>query len=121
MPAGVVTGQQSGNVWIMTALYASLTPAASVTNASSTTSTYTINGLQPNDMIDLYPQAALTTTLSLGSIWVSAANTLSIQWINSTAGTSTGSPSAISFLIIAQRATLSPYPLGSANWPTALE
>jgi hypothetical protein len=121
MPGPIFTGQEFGNIAVMMALYASLTPAASVGNASSSTSTYTVNGLQPNDAIDLYPQSALTTTLSLGAIWVSAVNTLSIQWINSTAGTSTGSPTAINFIIIVNRVNLSPYPLGSSYWPTALE
>jgi hypothetical protein len=121
MPGPIFTGQEFGNISVMMALYASLTPAASVTNASSTTSTYTINGLQPNDAIDIYPQAALTTALTIGAIWVSAANTLSVQWVNSTAGTSTGSPAAISFIIIVNRVNLSPYPLGSSYWPTALE
>lgn len=111
-----------GNTLFSQSIYASLTPAASVGNASSSTSTYTINGLLQYDLIDLYPQSALTTTLSLGSIWVSAANTLSIQWINSTAGTSTGSPAAISFIILVTRAEpASQGAFSSSNWPTGIE
>jgi hypothetical protein len=108
-----------GNCLFQQALYASIKPAASVTNASSTTSTYTIKGLLPGDLIDLYPQAALTTTLSIGAIWVSAADTLSIQWINSTSGTSTGSPTAINFAICVVR----PEAIagGVTTYPQALE
>jgi hypothetical protein len=108
-----------GNVGINLIIYQSITPAASVTNASSTTSTYTIQGLLIGDCIDLYPQAALTTTLSIGSVWVSAANTLSVQWINSTAGTSTASPTAISIIIQVSRCELLPF--GYKNFPQAIE
>lgn len=119
MPGGF--SNSGGNTWFSSAVYASLTPAASVSGASSSTSTYTINGLVVNDMIDLYPQAALQALLSLGSIWVSAANTLSVQWVNSSASTSSGSPAAINFIILVNRSTLNPYTLNSSNWPTALE
>jgi hypothetical protein len=119
MPAG--SNNPQGNVLFVTAIYQSITPAASVGNATYTTSTYTINGLVVNDIIDLYPQSALTTTLSIGSVWVGSANTLSVQWINSTAGSSSGSPAAISFIILVNRATLFPYTLNSSNWPTVVE
>ena len=117
MPGG--TSPILGNMAFSQAIYASLTPAASVTNASSTTSTYTILGLFLGDMIDLYPQAALTTTLSIGSVWVSGLNTLSVQWINSTSSGSTASPTAITFAILVNRGQLSPY--GVTNWPQAIE
>lgn len=119
MPGG--SSNSLGNTQFSQALFASLTPAASVSGASSSTSTYTVNGLQSNDMIDLYPQAALQALLSLGSIWVSAANTLSVQWVNSSASTSSSSPAAINFLILVNRAQLAPYPLNSTYWPTGLE
>ena len=122
MPGGNYIGH--GNVAFMTALYASLTPPASVSTNSSTVSTYTIYGLVVNDLIDLYSQANLatsTTYLTVGSIWVSAANTLSVQWVNSTSATSASGPTAISFIVLVNRCSLGPYPLGSSNWPTALE
>lgn len=117
MPGG--TSPPLGNVAMVQAIYASLTPAASVTAATSTTSTYTILGLFPGDMIDLYPQAALTALLSVGSVWVSALNTLSVQWVNSSASNSTASPTAIVFAVLVNRSQLSPY--GVSNWPQAIE
>jgi hypothetical protein len=117
MPGG--TNNCLGNMQMAQSMYASLTPAASVTSNTSTTSTYTIIGLITNDMIDLYPQSALTTLLAIGSVWVSAANTLSVQWINASGSNSTASPTAINFEIIVNRSTLSPYAL--TLWPTAIE
>jgi hypothetical protein len=116
MPGGTLTAL--GNTSFSQALYGSFTPAASVSGASSTTSTYTINGLVPGDCIDLYPQAVLTTTLVIGSIWCSAANTLSVQWINSTASGSTASPAAIGFIILVTRPSQA-Y-AGYTTYPTAL-
>ena|SRR5665213_3630753 len=109
----------AGNVQMLQAIYASITPAASILTNVSATSTYTILGLVIGDLIDLYPQAAVTTLLSVGAVWVSAANTLSVQWINSTGSTSTASPTAITCGLIVQRSSLSAY--GVANWPTAIE
>lgn len=116
MPGGTLP--QLGNVAMGQVLTATLTPAASVTNASSSTSTYTVNGIVVGDCIDLYPQAALTTTLTIGSVWVSASNTLSVQWVNSTSGSSTASPTAIVFAIQVTRP--SNVYSGVASYPTAV-
>ena len=111
-----------GNVAGNFILYASLTPAASVGTNSSTVSTYTVNGLAVGDCIDLYPQqnlATSTTYLTMGAVWVSAANTLSIQWVNSTSATGASAPTAVPFVIQVTRPALSPY--GYTNYPQALE
>lgn len=124
MPGGSYVGLGNMVLGSGQSLYASLLPPATVTTNSSTTSTYTINGLAVNDMIDLYPQATLatsTTYLTVGSVWVSAANTLSVQWVNSTSASSSGTPSAIVFILLVNRSSLGPYPLNSSNWPSALE
>lgn len=117
MPGG--TSPALGNMAMSQAIYAAITPAASVGGASTTTSTYTILGLAIGDLIDLYPQAALTTNLAMGAIWVSAVNTLSVQWINASASTSSASPASITFGIIVNRAQLGPF--GVTNWPQAIE
>ena len=117
MPGG--SSPVLGNVAMCQAIYASITPAASVLTDVSVTSTYTILGLFVGDMIDLYPQAAVTTLLTIGAVWVSALNTLSVQWINSTGSTSTSSPTAITFAVLVNRSQLSPY--GVSNWPQAIE
>jgi hypothetical protein len=113
-----------GNILNMNALYVSLLPPATVTTNSSVTSTYTINGLLVNDMIDLYPTVSLapsTTYLTIGGVWVSAVNTLSVQWVNSTSASSSGSPTAIVCQLLINRSTLSPYSFNAANWATAFE
>ena len=120
MPGGSQIG--IGNVAGNFILYASLTPAASVGTNSSTVSTYTVNGLQIGDCIDLYPQqnlATSTTYLTIGAVWVSAANTLSIQWVNSTSSTGASGPTAVPFVIQVTRPGLLPY--GYTNYPQALE
>lgn len=117
MPGG--SQNSLGNMQLCQALYQSITPAASISGASSTTSTYTVNGLVVGDLIDLYPQSALTAQLALGAVWVSAANTLSVQWVNAASGTSSSSPTAINFGILVNRATNNYN--GVTGFPTALE
>ena len=116
MPGG--TTPQLGNIAMGQILYASLTPAATVTTNASITSTYTINGLVVGDCIDLYAQGVLTTYLVVGAVWVSAANTLSVQWVNSTSASSSSSPTAITFAMQVTRCQLSAY--GVTNFPTAI-
>ncbi len=111
-----------GNCLFQQAMYASLKPASAVSTNSSSVSTYTINGLLPGDLIDLYPQVNLatsTTYLTIGAIWVSSANTLSVQWVNSTSGTSATSPAAQTFALIVTR----PEAIagGVTTYPQALE
>ena len=111
-----------GNVIGCYLLYANLLPPATVTTNSSNTSTYTINGLVIGDAIDLYPQSTLatsTTYLTIGGAWVSAANTLSVQWVNSTSASSSGSPTAIPFVLQATRADNAGF--GYKNLPQGLE
>jgi hypothetical protein len=104
-----------GNNALCQSLYASLTPAATVTTDSSTTSTYTIHGLVVGDAVDIFPQAAVTTYLTIGAVWVSAADTLSIQWVNSTGSSSTSTPTAISCIVLVIRC--SNIYAGYANYP----
>lgn len=105
-----------GNNALCQSLYASITPAATVTTNSSTTSTYTIHGLQVGDAVDVFPQGAVTTYLTIGAVWVSAADVLSIQWVNSTSGSSSGTPAAISCILVVIRC--SNIYAGYANYPT---
>jgi hypothetical protein len=120
MPGGsfLAAGNVAGNF----ILYASITPAASVTTNSSTVSTYTVTGLLVGDCIDLYPQANLatsTTYLTVGAVWASASNTLSIQWVNSTSATSAAVPTAVPTVIQITRAEQTAF--GYKNYPQALE
>ena len=121
MPGG--STPELGNTAFSQAILASLTPAASVTAATSTTSTYTINGLQLGDIIVIVPQAAIQILLDIGGVWVSAPNILSIQWINQSASNSSASPAAVYCVLYVVRPTFVSYPITTANqnWPTALE
>lgn len=92
-----------GNLSLDTLIQASITPAATVTTGASITSTYPIPGLQVNDSIGLTFLGAITAYLSVGAAWVSAANTLSIQWVNSFSASSSGSPAAIPTIISVSR------------------
>jgi len=121
MPGG--STPELGNTSFSQALLASITPAASVTGGSSTTSTYTINGLALGQVVVLVPQAAIQQYLDVGGVWVSAANTLSVQWVNASASTSSGTPTAIYCVLYVVQPAFSSYPISTANpnWPTALE
>ena len=61
-----------------------LTPAAVGANTSAE-QTFTVPGLQVGDYIDIN-KASHQVGLSLGNVRVSAANTLAIQYVNTTAG-----------------------------------
>lgn len=103
-----------GNLFVDAALSAVLTPAASVTAGASTTSTYSIQGLAVGDLIGFNPQGVITAPLAVGAVWVSAPNTLSVQWTNASAATSSASPAAVTVYINLSRPEN--FPL-----PTALE
>jgi hypothetical protein len=105
-----------GNNALCQSLYASLTPAATVTTDASITSTYTIHGLVVGDAVEIYPQAAGQALLTIGSVWVSAADTLSVQWVNSTGTSSSGTPAALGCILVVIRC--SNIYAGYANYPT---
>jgi len=121
MPGG--STPELGNTSFSQVILASITPAATVTTNTSTTSTYTIQGLQLGQLVVLAPQSAVQALLTIGGVWVSAANTLSVQWINSTSSSSSGSPTAINCVLYVVQPTFISYPVSTANqnWPTALE
>lgn len=122
MPGGSLHPQ--GNIIFQNAIYANVIPASALGTDSSSTLTYTINGLAVNDIVELYPQVSLATTtnyLTVGSVWVSAANTLSIQWVNSTGSTSGTTTTAIACILMIWRCSLGIYALNSSNWPTVFE
>jgi len=77
-----------GNVALVMALQASLTPPNVAANTTAT-QTYTINGVQLNDILE-FNQLSSVTGLSVGNMWVNAANTITVQWVNSTVGAING-------------------------------
>ena len=104
-----------GNLALDTALLVTITPAASVTTGASVTSTYSVIGIQPLDLIGFNPQGVITAPLSIGAVWVSAVNTLSVQWTNASAATSSASPAAVLCLLNVTRAS------NPSQIPSALE
>ena len=114
MPGGTLP--LIGNNALCQRVYASVTPAASISGAASSTSTYTIKGLVVGDATILCPQGALTNPLSADAVWVSAPDTLSISWTNASSSTSSSSPAATACVIIVIRP--SNIYAGVTNYPT---
>ncbi|CAJ0899700.1 MULTISPECIES: hypothetical protein [Ralstonia] len=76
-----------------------LTPTAVGAN-TSVEQTFTVPGLQVGDSIDIN-KASHQAGLSIGNVRVSAANTLAIQYVNTTAGSIT--PTSEQYIIGGQR------------------
>ena len=72
-----------GNILYNFLVYPSLTPA-SVSASTTAVQTFNIPGLQLNDSVSVSTQGAQTTGVSIVNAWVSAANTLSVQFNNAT-------------------------------------
>jgi len=77
-----------GNVVYDWLISPTITWSAATVGATTTAElTATIPGLQVGDYVDLYVQnAAMTTGLAITNVRVSAANTLAVTWVNTTAG-----------------------------------
>jgi hypothetical protein len=85
MPGGTIRAQ--GNMLYTFVIAPTITPTG-VAPDTSVEETFTISGLQTGDCVDLYPTTtAPAAGVALGSVRVSAANTLAIQFVNSTAST----------------------------------
>jgi len=76
-----------------------LTPTAVGAN-TTVEQTFTVPGLQVGDSLDIN-KASHQTGLAIGNVRVSAANTLAIQYINTTAGSIT--PASEQYIIGGQR------------------
>jgi hypothetical protein len=76
-----------------------LTPAAVGANTTAE-QTFTVPGVLPGDSIDIN-KASHQAGLSIGNVRVSAANTLAIQFVNTTAGSIT--PTSEQYIIGGQR------------------
>ena len=69
----------------------SITDANSITNTASRTFTLTVTGAAANATVIINPRTVLTTGLGIGYVYVSAANTIKLNIINtSTASTQLG-------------------------------
>ena len=105
-----------GNVALEMTLQQSLTPPNVPAN-STVLQTYTLNGVQVNDVIE-YNQQSHVAGLLVGNMWVSAANTISVQYTNVTVAAINGTP-AQNYVLTVTRAN----PLltaGGYSLPTAI-
>ena len=96
-----------GNILVNMMAGVSLTPTA-LTASTTTAQTFTIPGLVINDAVNVTFNGAQTAGVGIGNAYVSALNTLTIVFTNSTAGTPT--PAAGAYLVLVDRAEYSPLP-----------
>lgn len=74
-----------GNILYVGMVQATLTPV-SVAGATAAEQNFTIPGLQLNDFLDVNCNSAQTAGIGIGNARVSAANTMTLEFSNSTAG-----------------------------------
>jgi hypothetical protein len=77
-----------GNILYQFVLGPTLTPVAVAPNTTAEQA-FTVNGLQPNDFVDVYAQSAQTAGIGIVNNRVSAANTLQVGFSNNTGGSLT--------------------------------
>lgn len=77
-----------GNVATALVVSTTLTPVA-ITTITAAEQTFTIPGLQVGDQVTVSPQFAWTGLTSIAGTRVTAANTLGISFVNTTAGSLT--------------------------------
>lgn len=97
-------GTIAGNAASITVIEQSLTPSA-VSTITAPAQTFTVPGLKLGDAVFVTPpgqQAGVT----IGSAYVSAANTLSIQFVNPTAGSVTPTAGAHKITVIRQEGVI---------------
>lgn len=80
MSSGII----AGNAFSISVVTVSLTPTI-VNTVTAPAQTFTVPGLQVGDAVTVNPPGQ-TAGATIGSAYVSAANTLSIQFVNPTGG-----------------------------------
>lgn len=85
MPGTISSG---GNILYSWLIGPTLTPVGVASNTTAEQS-FTVQGLQTGDFVDVYAQAAQTTGIGIVNNRVSAANTLQIGFCNTTSATAT--------------------------------
>ena len=96
-----------GNILVTTIFAVSLTPAAVLANTTSEQS-FTIQGLQVNDLVNVNINGAQTAGIIIANCRITAANTVAISFGNITGGTLT--PVAGSYAFTLDRAENLPLP-----------
>lgn len=105
MPGGSAVA--SGNELIDQLIYITVTPSATITTAVITAQAVTVPGLVIGDLISWNMLTSTSTLLSVTNMYVSAANTLTINW--STEGATISNAAAQNFLLEVVRPNIVPY------------
>lgn len=104
-----------GNVILEMLLIVTLTPPNVGAN-TTVEGSYTIQGLLPNDFIEIN-QLSHIVGLSIGNVRVTSANTASIQFVNSTAAPINGSAATTYILNVDRFENAS---MGQAQFPSSI-
>jgi hypothetical protein len=110
-PTSIVRGNVSLEMVMLLTLN---TP--SVGANTSVVQTYTVNGLLPNDFVEINQQSHIVG-LTIANCWVSAVNTLSIQFANVT-GATIGVQTGVQYIVNVDRIENSS--LGSSAFPNQI-
>lgn len=98
----MATTTARGNILLEEVIAISLNPnnGTAIAANSSVETTYTLNGVQVNDFIEIN-KPSHTAGLCVGNVRVSAANQIAVMWCNVTTGSVT--PSAETYLVAIAR------------------
>lgn len=96
MPQETLSRGNLLHTWVIAPTLAS---TGGLTPNSSQEIAYTVSGVQTNDIVDFYPLAAPTAGVSIGTVRVSAANTVNILYANGTASTISWTPGQCQLII----------------------
>ena len=88
-----------GNVGFEAVLSITITPPATLAANATVESTYTVPGIVVGDFLEIN-KPTHTAGLSIGNVRASAANTIAIQWVNSTTSTITNAPNEVYLVAI---------------------
>lgn len=94
MSAGII----NGNAFSISIIEVSLTPSA-VSTVTAPAQTFTVHGVKAGDSVHVNPPGQ-TAGVTIGSVYVSAADTVSIQFVNPTAGSVTPAAGTHVFTVI---------------------
>ncbi len=94
MASGVI----AGNAFSISVIEVSITPAA-VSTVTAPAQTFTVPGVLVGDAVTVCPPGQ-TAGVTIGSVRVSAADTVSIQFVNPTAGSVTPTAGVHVFTVI---------------------
>ena len=105
MPGGSAVAQ--GNEFFNEMIYITVTPTATITTAVVTQQNVTVNGLVVGDVVSWNMLTFTSTLLTVANMYVSAANTLTINWTSE--GATISGAAAQNFLLEVCRPNIVPY------------